>query len=162
MCLSERNTTSRGRSAVPATLRRTRRCRRRRNWMRLLGAWIGRMLLGSCLARLAADLLTLIADPLALVGLGRPHRAELRGYLPHGLLVGSLDLDHGVVLDRDLDALGRLVLDWVRVAHDQVHAVGLGLGLVAHALDLERLAEPLGDAVHHVLHQGAAQAVQRL
>ena len=38
-------------------------------------------LLGSCLAGLAADLLALVADALALVGLGRSHRAKLGGDL---------------------------------------------------------------------------------
>src|SRR5688500_1888637 len=104
MCLSDRKTTRRGRSAVPAILRRTRRWRRYRRWVLDFGAWIVRILLGSCLAGLAADLLALVADPLALVRLGRAHRAELGGHLADLLLVGALDLHGRVVLDRDLDA----------------------------------------------------------
>ena len=43
------------------------------------------------LAGLAADVLALVADALALVGLGRTHRADLRGDLPHRLLVGAAE-----------------------------------------------------------------------
>src|SRR5215210_2451806 len=121
-----------------------------------------RILLGSRLARLAADLLAYVPNALALVWLRRAHRAQLGGNLTHQLLVGSLDLDHGVVVNRDLDPLGSLVLYGMGVAHDQVHAIGLGLGLVTDALDLQALGEPLGNALDHVLHQGPGQPVQCL
>src|SRR5262245_28279428 len=104
MCLRERNTTSRGRSVVPETFLRTRRCRRYRRPSRVLGVWIARMLLRSRLARFAADPFALVSDTLALVGLGRPDRPELGGDLTYQLFVRARDLHHGVVLDLKLDA----------------------------------------------------------
>src|SRR5215207_1989483 len=99
------------------------------------------MLLGPRLTGLTADLLANVADALALVRLRRPHRTELSGYLAHQFLVRALDLDRGVVVDRYLDPLRRLVLDRMRVANDQVHPIGFSLGLVAYALNFESLAE---------------------
>src|SRR3989449_1663143 len=64
--------------------------------------------LGS-LAGLAPDLLARVADPLALVGLGRPDRADLRRHLAHELLVHALDLHEDVVVHRDLDPLRRVI-----------------------------------------------------
>src|SRR6185436_12254016 len=120
------------------------------------------MLLGSRLAGLAPHVLAYVANALPLVGLGRTDRAKLSRNLTDQLLVGPFDLDHGVVVHRDLDALGRLVFHRVGVAYDQVHSIGLCLGLVADTLNLEVLAEALGHALHHVLHQRAGQAMERL
>src|SRR5215472_18301652 len=74
----ERKTARRGRSAVPCTLARTRRWRRRRASLTVR--------LGT-LADLPADVLALVADALALVRLGRPHLADLGRRLAHHLLV---------------------------------------------------------------------------
>src|ERR1700753_3918787 len=82
----ERKTTRRGRSALPRTLARTRRWRRRRASLTVR--------LGT-LAELSADVLALVADALALVRLGRAHLADLGGRLADHLLVGSLDEDLG-------------------------------------------------------------------
>src|SRR6188508_2213201 len=120
------------------------------------------MLLRSRLAGLATHLLACVANALPFVRLGWTDRAKLGRDLTHQLLVGPFDLDHGVVVYRDLDALGRLVFHRVGVAHDQVYTIGLCLGLVSDTLDLEVLAEALGHAFHHVLHQSAGQAVERL
>src|SRR5215210_959074 len=121
-----------------------------------------RILLGSRLAGLAADLLAYVANTLPLVRLRRAHRSELGRHLSHQLLVCPFDLDHGVVVHRDLDALGSLVLDRMGVAHDQVHPIRLCLGLVPDTLDLEALGEAFGDPLDHVLYQRPGQAVQRL
>src|ERR1700759_1946542 len=78
----ERKTTRRGRSALPRTLARTRRWRRRRASLTVR--------LGT-LADLSADVLALVADALALVRLRRTHLANLGGRLADHLLVRSLD-----------------------------------------------------------------------
>src|SRR6266536_6307895 len=103
----DRNTVRRGRSAVPATFPRTRRCRRSRSWRDVAtvmlsyrrrsrlsapaGRWRGsggtgrfpqrnQMWSGrrSCsLAHLPSHVLALVADALALVRLGRADLADL-------------------------------------------------------------------------------------
>src|SRR4029079_9841463 len=78
----ERKTTRRGRSAVPLTFPRTRRCRRRRASLTVK--------LGT-LAYLPAHVLALVADALALVRLRLAHLADLGGRLTDHLLVGPLD-----------------------------------------------------------------------
>src|SRR5512140_1566961 len=108
MCFSERNTTSRGRSGDPAILRRTRKWRRRRCASLVFALRIGLTLLRSGLAGLAPDFLAHVTDALALVGLGRPDIADLRGDQAHHLLVGALDLDLGRLVGRALDARRRL------------------------------------------------------
>src|SRR6266571_4868571 len=114
------------------------------------------------LAGLAPHARARVADPLALVRLGRSDGAQLRRHLPHELLVHALDLHEDVVVYRNLDPLRRVVRHRMREAHDELHAERLGLGFVAHALDLQRLGEPLGDAVHHVGDERARQPVERL
>src|SRR5204863_158660 len=44
----------------------------------------------------------------------------------------------------------------------QLHPERLRFRLVAHSLDLERLREPLGDAVHHVGDERAGEPMERL
>src|SRR5262249_24026496 len=114
----ERNTARRGRSAVPATLPRTRRWRRSRAWrvVRLLmphlrpapapakpapprarvrpchsrRSWSLRQAYGTCsLPDLPAHELALVADALALVRLRRAHLADLRRRLADELLVDA-------------------------------------------------------------------------
>src|SRR6516164_4641996 len=104
MCFDERNTLSRGRSAVPTIRLRTRnrfrwrvtasrRCEfisvtlRRSAAYRLLGA------AGKRLAFLAAHRFVLVADALALVRLRLSRGPDLGGELPDLLLVGALDHD---------------------------------------------------------------------
>src|SRR4029450_6313031 len=87
----ERKTRSRGRSAVPETLARTRRCRRCLA-SRVVSLLTGR-LPSSPLTDLPAHVLALVADALALVGLRRPDLPRLRGDLADELLVDALDDD---------------------------------------------------------------------
>src|SRR5213596_3284986 len=115
--------------------------------------------LGS-LAGLAPDLLARVADPLAFVGLGRPDRADLRCHLAHELLVHALDLHQDVVVHRDLDPLRRVIRHRMGEPDDELHAERFRFRLVAHPLDLERLGEPLGDAVHHVGDERAGESVE--
>jgi hypothetical protein len=60
------------------------------------------------------------ADTLPLVGLRRVVGADLGGDLTDELLVGTLDLELGLVGDGDLDALGDVVEDGVRVAEREI------------------------------------------
>src|SRR5262249_25969765 len=105
-------TASRGRSVVPKTLRRTRSARRRSIWdfsfirsmrdLRLVGGPArprGDLPEGTSAGRsaheglpgLPLDHLAEVPDALALVGLGRPDFADLRGELPDDLLVAGLE-----------------------------------------------------------------------
>src|SRR5215207_9145881 len=170
----ERKTAMRGRSAVPRTLARTRRRRLRRRWgdvtvlMRDCSAWWSahwrgvRAGCGSCpLAYLPGDVLALVADALALVGLRGPLLADHGGDLADLLLARALD-DHARRLGHlELDALRRLDRHGVRVAERQLEVAALELGAIADALDLERLGEAGSDALDHVRDQRAGEAVQR-
>src|SRR5881394_3492432 len=91
----ERYTASRGRAAVPDTFDRTRRCRRCRAcsfvWtlMRRPPSTQTRDIVERCscaLPDLPDDVLVGVADALALVRLGRPPLADLRGRLADHLL----------------------------------------------------------------------------
>src|SRR3989304_446004 len=90
MWLKLRKTTSRGRAAMPPTCWRMRRCRRFRRAFRLrrfsIAALLALHLAGagggpSRLARFELDPFAGVADALALVGIGRPHRAYARRHL---------------------------------------------------------------------------------
>src|SRR3954471_24382180 len=108
----------------------------------------------SCaLADLPGDVLALIADALALVGLRRPLLADDGGDLADLLLAVALD-DHARRLGHlELDALRRLDRDRVRVAERQLEVAALELGAIADALDLQRLGEAAGNALDHVRHE---------
>src|SRR5215212_1574791 len=102
----------------------------------------------SCaLADLPGDVLALVADALALVGLRRPLLADDGGDLADLLLGVALD-DHARGLgDLELDALGRLDRHGMRVAEGQLEVAALELRAIADALDLERLREAGGHAL---------------
>src|SRR2546430_16464201 len=101
MCFADRNTTSRGRSAEPDTLCRTRRCRWCRRSGRVRTLWIDRMgLLGRLggLAGLTPDLPPPVTDPLPLVSPRGPGRAHHPTDLPPGPLAdASVPPLHGTV-----------------------------------------------------------------
>src|SRR5919112_475522 len=109
MCFEERVTTRRGRSAVPATFLRPRTCRRRRDLTRpavclLFFSEIAMSL--TCLSDLATDVLSRVANALALVRLGLAQLADLRRRLADELLVDALDAEAGGALDGEGDPLG--------------------------------------------------------
>src|SRR3954451_18740540 len=170
----ERNTEMRGRSAVPRTFARTRRRRFRRRWgavttvMPDRSAWwsaprrSGRTGWASCaLADLPGHVLALVADPLALVGLGRPLLADHRGDLAHLLLGRALDDDARGLRHLELDALRRLDRHGMGVPERELQVAPLELRPVADALDLQRLGEAGPDALDHVGEQRAREPVQR-
>src|SRR5215208_1148879 len=116
----------------------------------------------SCpLTDLPGHVLALIADALALVGLRRTLLADDRGHLADGLL-GDAAHDHaGGLRDLEVDSLGSVQLDRVRIAERQDELAALQLSAVADALDLQALLEAVGDALDHVRDQAAREPVQR-
>src|SRR5712671_45115 len=156
-----RYTDRRGRSVLPDTLNRMRALRFSR---RSLFFWMVDSLMALSrprLALLAADGFLGVLDALALVRLGRPHLADLRGGEPHQVLVGALHRDPvglGVVLGAD--AFGQREAHRVREADDELDLLALQLGLVADAGDVQRALESLRDPLDHVEDQRARQAVQ--
>src|SRR5919204_4029739 len=116
----------------------------------------------SCaLPDLPGHVLALVADALALVGLRRALLADVGGDLAD-LLLGDAPDDHARGLGHlELDAVRRLDGDRVRVAERELEVLALELRAVADALDLQALLEAVGDALDHVRHQRAREAVQR-
>src|SRR4051812_15545113 len=159
MCLSERNTTRRGRAWVPDRVLRTRTWRRSRFADAVVAFAI---LLASRLAGLPANDFARVLDALALVRLGRTQVAQLGRDLPHFLLVGAVDHDRRRLRRGELHARRRLVLDRVREAERELEPERLHFRLVADAGNLERLLISLRDAFDHVRQQRARQAVERL
>src|SRR3954469_7329743 len=116
----------------------------------------------SCpLADLPGDVLALVPDALALVGLRRALLADVRGDLADELLGDALHDDARRLRHLELDAVRRLDRDRVRVAERELEVAALEHGAVADALDLEALLEAGRHALDHVRHERAGEAVQR-
>src|SRR3712207_374075 len=164
MCLEERVTTRRGRSAVPATFLRPRACLRSRDAVRsavCLRRFSESAMSLTCLSDLASDLLAGVPDALALVGLGLAQLADVGCDLTDELLVDALDREAGGVLHREGDAFGCVERDRVGVAELELQLRrALGEHAVADADDLEALLVALGHPDHHVVDQRAGQPVQ--
>src|SRR5437660_892665 len=151
MCLDERNTLSRGRSAEPTIFLRTRnrfRCRvTASRFCEFIGVTLPRSAAkpirlaaaGERLAFLAADHLVVVPDALALVRLRHAGGPDLGGELPDLLLVRPLDQDRRRVRYVARHPLGRGQLDGVGVAdrEDDGVLVLVLAGLVADPLDLQ-------------------------
>src|SRR5258708_6285917 len=123
------------------------------------------------LAFLAADLLGRILDALALVGLGRTQAADLRRELSNLLAIRAGDFGLGRLDGLDRDAGRDRALGVVAVAELQLQHLGIRLGAVADAVDLEIDGEAVRHAANHVarevarrapLHAGAAALGTRL
>src|SRR3970282_1874951 len=169
MWLKLRKTTSRGRAAMPPTCWRMRRCRRFRRAFRLSrfshAALLALHLAGagggpSRLARFELDPFAGGADALALVGIGRPHRAYARRHLGDQFAVDAGHDDAAGGRHLEGDPLGRGNLHRVRVADGERQVVPLLVGTVAPALDLQLYPVPVRDAAHHVGQQCPGEAVQ--
>src|SRR3954447_20720740 len=105
----------------------------------------------SCaLADLPGDVLALVADALALVGLRRPLLADDGGDLADLLLGVALDDDAGRDRHLELDPGRSRDAHGVRVAERELEVGTAQRGAVADALDLEGLAEAGRDALDHV------------
>ncbi len=87
---------------------------------------------GLCPRRLSgfpADLLTLVPNPLALVGLRGSERADLRSRLSYLLFVGARNHDGGLIRARQGDAVGRGIIDGVGVTHLNLESLPVGSAL---------------------------------
>src|SRR5215470_3621137 len=166
MCLPERKTLRRGRPA--AAWRSAWRVRRWRRAKRALRSDMGPLLL---LAFLAPDGLGRILDALALVRLGRTQAADFGGDLADLLAIGAGNLDRGRPRGLHLNAGRNGHLDVMAEAQLQLQVLGVGLGAIAHAVDLEVDGEAVRHALHHVagevargapLHAGTTAVVARL
>src|SRR5262245_41550320 len=104
---------------------------------------------------LQGDFFAGVAHALALVGLRRTERADLRGDLADALLVGALDQDLGLGRHRDGDAFRGLEHDRVREAERQVEVLAGERGAIADTDQLQLLLVALADALHHVVEKRA-------
>src|SRR5262245_52269760 len=156
MCFDERWTDRRGRSpASRFSSLRTRRLRRS-NWLSLRSMARSSLLL----AFLAEDVLALVADTLALVGLRRTRGAQFRRELAYLLLVDARDGDDLLLGAADLHVhAGRhLVDDVVAEANLQLDVLALHRRAEADAVNLERLRVSFGDTLDQVHDLGARHA----
>src|SRR6185369_11480315 len=153
MCLEDRNTVKRGRSAEPLIFLRIDALRRSLELSLVLA-----MLRSSRLADLTLDHFFEIFDAFALVGLGRTNRADFRGGLAEQLAIDAGEDDH-VLLDLGADALGQIERHWMRKAERHVELLARHFGLVTDAVDFQATLEAFGDALDHVRQVGAQRAM---
>src|SRR5438874_4792595 len=113
------------------------------------------------LSDLAAHVLALVTNALALVRLGRAHRANLGGGLADLLLVDSLHDYLGRRRDLKQDPLPRLDHDRVGVADVELEVGAAERGAVPDALDPETALEALRHALDHVRDERPGKAVER-
>src|SRR6266540_2561558 len=113
------------------------------------------------LSDLAADLLALVSDALALVGIGLAKFAHLGGDLADLLFVDALHREPGWRLNRELDAVRRLDGDRMAEPEGELQVGASGLDPVTDADDLQRRAVSRGHASDHVRDQASGQAMQR-
>src|ERR1700722_13516614 len=161
MCFALRKTLRRGLSEVPLIFRRMRSFLRSRPTIRIAMASLTSAGLRG-LARLLADLLALITNALAPVGLRRTESANLGRRLPHRLLVRTGqddDCSLGISGNLAFDPLRKGEGDGMREAERQVEDLALELRAVAGADQLQRSRVPLGDALHHAADQGPGQSL---
>src|SRR5690606_28519933 len=110
------------------------------------------------LAFLAEDDLALVADPLALIGLGTAPLANVRGDLADELLVDAFDHDLGLLRRRDGHAIGRHEIHVMRITKRQFQDLALHLRAVTHTLDFQLSFEALADASYKVRHHRTRHA----
>src|SRR6478672_6384591 len=101
---------------------------------------------------LADDVLAGVLHALALVGLRRTERADLRGDFADALLVGTRDQDLGLRRRRDGDAFRSLEQHRVRETEREAQVLALHGGTVTDADQLELALEAFGHALDHVGH----------
>src|SRR5260370_14990306 len=169
---SERYTQRRGCAVVADALVSMRactrlRCRSRDNFLTRADATVvsfvlrGAAGLGASLASLLLQALTRDANAFLLVGVGRTQRANVRGHLAILALVCAADHNVRLLVHGDLNALGNLELDGMRLAERESNCFAFQLRAVSDAHDVQILLEALRDAVHRVGDERASQPVQR-
>src|ERR1700740_843696 len=117
--------------------------------------------LRASLASLLLQALAGDANAFLLVGVGRTQRTNVRSDLAYLALVRAAYNDVRLFVHRDLNALGNLELDGMRLAEGESHRFTLELCAVSDAHYVQILLEALRDAVHRVGHERASQSVQR-
>src|SRR5690606_2226102 len=110
------------------------------------------------LAFLAENELARIFDAFALIRLRRPEPPDLRGHLPHLLLVDAGDDDFRRLRAGDLNALRNGIGDVVAIAELKLEILPLHRRAIADAGNLELLGETLGDAGDQIGHHGPRHA----
>src|SRR5437867_1229709 len=148
MWLVLRKTESRGRCAVPLILPRTRARRRSRGelYRQIRRA---KLLLPprrpSGFSGFHPDVLALVADALALVGIGFTDPPDTRCHIPNQDLIDSLDVDPVCPLDHEGDIRRRINLDRPCIADLQDKLLAALLGTIAGTDDLKGFLESLAD-----------------
>src|ERR1700726_4406732 len=102
--------------------------------------------LRASLASLLLQALASDANAFLLVGVGRTQRANVRGHLPDLPLVRAADHEVRLLVDRDLNALGNLELDGMRLAQGESNRFAFELRAISDADDVQILLEALCDA----------------
>src|SRR5579862_1610148 len=151
MCLRLRNTASRGRSAVPAILLRSRSCRTTRSSCLVVVAISRNPLLLRCgaLAGLQLDRFALITDSFALIRLRLAYLANVGGDLAYEGLIDATDfnaLRSRPLFSRDFKryAVYRVHIHRVRIAHIERQPPALGLDTISDADYFQRLGMTRG------------------
>src|SRR5258707_11393162 len=117
--------------------------------------------LRASLASLLLQALASDANAFLLVGVGRTQRANVRGHLADLPLVRAADHEVRLLVDRDLNALGNLELDGMRLAERESNRFAFQLRAVSDTNDVQVLLEALRDAVHRVGDKRAGESGQR-
>src|SRR5687767_4833250 len=175
MCADDRNTFNLGLSLVPLTFARTRTCRRwrgvsaLRNLRRIrfaprqhVAALPPVLLLGlTGLTRLAAHLLTRVADAFAFVRFGRANTPYACRLLTNQLLIDTDNGEARISVESIRDALRWAHPHRVREADRQDELATLERRPVADALDLQIALVSIGDTNDHVIQQSSCQSMKR-
>src|SRR5712664_2985130 len=117
--------------------------------------------LRASLASLLLQALASDANTFLFVGVGRTQRANVRGHLADLPLVRAADHEVRLLVHRDLNALGNLELDGMRLAERASNPFAFQLRSVSDPDDVQILLEALRDAVHRVGDERAGEPVQR-
>src|ERR1700758_617219 len=112
--------------------------------------------LRASLASLLFQALAGNANAFLLVGIGRTQRANVCGHLADLPFVRAADHDVRLLIDRDLNALGNLEFDGMRLAEREGYGFAFELRAIADAHDVQILFKALGYAVHCIRYERAS------
>src|ERR1022692_2840327 len=164
MCLRLRNTANRGRSAVPVIRLRSRSCRATRRSFLLLTDISQNPLFLRCGAftRLQLDRFALVSDALTLVWLWLADLANVGRDLADEGFIDASDFDllrsrslFGCDLERD--AINRIHIYGMRVAHVEEQSSPLSLNAIPDADDFQRFGVAGSYADNHVVDERSSQ-----
>src|SRR5579864_8143660 len=161
MCFTLRNTTSRGRSADPLSLRRMRLWIRSRMSFFESRAMLLRSSARAGLADLLAQRFAGVTHALVLVRIGRTQRAHIRGHLAQQLAIRTRQHQMRLLIDFEIDSVRQIEFDGVRITQREGRDAALHVATVADADDIQLAREAAGDALHRIRGQRARQPMQR-